>query len=504
MSIKTKETSPITIQFPVNPQTIEATLNFIQTLSSSWGVEKPEQNRIRLALEELLLFLLNTSLSDPGADPLKIEFNLEPDAIRFLLHVKGLPLDLEKLPIFSSDVNDLEGDPEALNLFLAKHMMDKVTFTNKGKEGILIQMEKKRFELHVKNRMEKEEKLETVIVSTEQKPLDFIIRQPKKSEAIGISKAAYLSYGYTYIDFIYYPEKIIQMQEQGQLHSLIVVKDDGEIIGHAAVKLNQNNVNMGEQSMLFVIPEYRKNYGIAPLLAKEIFDLAKKLGLSSTYTHALTIHPKSQILFHKLGGHDFGILLGYLPKKTDLKGFDFEKTPKMSAVIQWASLKEQRLRRFFTPPEYDEIIKGLYQEANIPFAIERSSQKAPKKGEPYYLVNRIDSLNIANIEIVKMGNDPEKTAKTCLHTTNTFKRQKIDAVYVYLPAEKKGCSTIARILRKEGFIFAGMFPDYFSDSDAFILQSLSLDEDPFNLMQLASDNALKLKELLHKEWNAIF
>jgi hypothetical protein len=55
------------------------------------------------------------------------------------------------------------------------------------------------------------------------------VRRRKPDEAAEVSKTIYKNYGYTYPhDFVYYPEKIIALNESGRLYSAIAVMDGKE------------------------------------------------------------------------------------------------------------------------------------------------------------------------------------------------------------------------------------------------------------------------------------
>jgi len=56
------------------------------------------------------------------------------------------------------------------------------------------------------------------------------VRLMKPDEAAEVTKTIYKTYGYTYPhDFVYYPEKIIALNESGRLYSAIAVMDGKEI-----------------------------------------------------------------------------------------------------------------------------------------------------------------------------------------------------------------------------------------------------------------------------------
>lgn len=487
------------LKIPAQPSFIQASLDFTQTLLAESDFEKKAYMRVRLALEEMLTYLASTALSDPEAEPLQLIIDPQLDKLEIRLLVKGLPLDLDHLPQYSLTEKIDDSNAQGLSLHLAREMVDDLSFFNRGREGLEIKMTLFRAQQHIQLRIS-ENPVQSQTLEAEPEPLKYTIRMAVESDAFQISKAAYLSFGYSYYDYIYYPEQIISLQREGQLHSIVFVKEDGEVIAHAAVKLMPNRRDTGEQGVVFIVPQYRKDYGLAPILGQALHDLAKELGLESGYAQMLAGHLRSQKMGLQLGMKDCVLLLGYKPRDTSLKGLGGRFLGKMGVLVQWAPFKPQRMRSLYPPQRYRSMVQVLYDHFEIPFEIcEAAPIEKTHTVEPLLEVHRDGSKNIAKIHVPIIGSDPSSVARWTLKTCRDLFREKFDVIYLSINLQEPGASVLAEACAQGGFILAGVLPDAFEGKDGLIMQYMNMPENPFDGLALASNMAKKMAKVIQEE-----
>jgi serine/threonine-protein kinase RsbW len=84
----------------------------------------------------------------------------------------------------------------------------------------------------------------------------------RDSEASEVSKSVYKTYGYSYpFEYVYYPEKIIALNEGGKIHSAVALADESEIAGHCALHYWDENPQIAE------IAQGSSNWSTDPLAA---------------------------------------------------------------------------------------------------------------------------------------------------------------------------------------------------------------------------------------------
>src|SRR5262245_62061965 len=68
-------------------------------------------------------------------------------------------------------------------------------------------------------------------------PQSYEVRRPRPADAVGVAQCVYRSYGYTYSNpDLYYPERIVHLNETGHLVSLVAADASGAIVGHLALE----------------------------------------------------------------------------------------------------------------------------------------------------------------------------------------------------------------------------------------------------------------------------
>ena len=94
-------------------------------------------------------------------------------------------------------------------------------------------------------------------------------------EAIEVSKCFYKSYGYSFVyRQIYYPDRIIELNEIGQMESVVAVTPDNEVIGHCALLRWDSRPDVAEIGLAVVKPEFR-GQGCLTRLTEYLIEKAK-------------------------------------------------------------------------------------------------------------------------------------------------------------------------------------------------------------------------------------
>jgi anti-sigma regulatory factor (Ser/Thr protein kinase) len=112
---------------------------FIQTICGQWNIGKEEQQKINLAMEEIVSNIINYGYKDEKEHPIKIpahfsnkavSLRIEDDAQAFKPLEHKQDIDLNK--------SAAERNPGGLGIFFVKKMMDRLEYRYEGKHNILI------------------------------------------------------------------------------------------------------------------------------------------------------------------------------------------------------------------------------------------------------------------------------------------------------------------------------------------------------------------------------
>ena len=482
------------LSFPAARIFIPAALDYTESLAASMGFGRSEQIHLRLAMEEILEFLERINTGSGDAPPVSFCFEARADSLVIHLKTLGMPFDINRLPSYSPDSKSDDDDLDGLGLHLANWALDEVRFHNMGREGIRAELVKYRTGGHVQN------------LTSINKPLkaaspvkSYSIRKAHDADSLEISRCAYLTYGHTYEGFIYYPERITEMNRSSELYSLVAEGTSGEIMGHCGLKCTPGRTDRAELGVLFVRPEYRR-HKVGQALWKATVDLARNLGFGYIVARSVTGHKASQRLAHSSGFHDCCLFLALCPQNVELRDIGGIQQGKMSLMLQWLPLGQQRMRTIFPPECYGEIVQTLYSAAKIPFHMADRQTKADSEKEHKLHTSRIPELNVGILEIEDVGSNSDKVSNWIRLNTRRLCREKLDTIYLFLNLEHPGTPCIADECAQAGYVFAGISPDNFPMGDALVMQYLNLAANPLEHLSTEGEIAELLHSFIRAEW----
>ena len=140
---------------------------------------------------------------------------------------------------------------------------------------------------------------------------------------------------------IYYPERIVELNESGQIISATAVTPDGELAGHCAIFHSNYGSQSAEIGQAVVKPEFR-GQGCLLRLTEFLINEAKSRGLTGLYVRAVTSHTFSQRVTTRLGFTACAIILGYAPATIIFR--DIKKKSYPSVKLSWCNTSISKLR----------------------------------------------------------------------------------------------------------------------------------------------------------------
>lgn len=447
-------------------------LAYLDELSKRAGFSAPESAALQLANEEVFVNIVKHGFPDVADARFEIAVDFRSTGLAVTFRVKGMPFDPARLPEYDPETVAHDGDLRGIGMFLAVRSVDRITFNNNGREGYSVELCKQPANRHIANYAPPSAPLtaaSALDAGPPEQALDEIeIRPLRDDEAIEIARCAYATYGYSYEDYIYYPEKIVELNRSGCMVSLVAVSKRGQIMGHLALKKETGDSTIAEMGVLFVRPEFRNNK-IARRLALALIDQARTLGLRALYTRTVVAHERSQRLAASLGFTDCGILLGTFPSAVEFKAISGVIRQKQSALIQWLGLAPPRRRDVFIATPLLPKIEQLYRQLGLPATFVKAASAIAREHSRLSITQN-SILSIAVIEVHAAGRD---LCEQVRRQQRMLCLKQVPVIYLYLNAEHESTLQLQTELGKIGFFFAGILPDGIDAHDALILQYLN-------------------------------
>src|SRR5262249_24458274 len=160
----------------------------------------------------------------------------------------------------------------------------------------------------------------------------YSIRRFRPADAIGVAQCVYRSFGYSYGDAdLYYPDRLVHLNETGQLVSLVALDETGAIVGHLGLERpHLGPVAESSRAAGAPAPPHRQLLERLRALAEEE---ARGIGLQGLVGYPVTSHPFSQRMDEAAGAHLCGVVLGQLPRSTSFKGITTEPAAQRVSTL---------------------------------------------------------------------------------------------------------------------------------------------------------------------------
>ena len=485
----------VRLNIPSNNVFLETALGFIENCAEVFNFEDQEIFQIRLASEEAVSNIIKHAFSNDITESFEIICLLEKTEFKIILYEKGKPFEIEKIIKYDPKSVDVECDAKGLGSFLIQKYMDVVEYKNMGREGketILIKYPKsQRFDSTLCAVNQKREKIEN---------FTFSIREFKDEDAIGISECAYSAYGYTYEPYIYYPSKIVQMNQTKKMHSFIAQCDlNNEIISHVGLKYD-NNPFVAEVGVAFVKKEYRGNHVFNDVLDYVLDQSKSIIDLKCIFGRAVTSHTISQNVLLDRGFIATAITLALFPSDVDFKDISGAVVQKDAALfVSINTNHDTNIRDVYLPKKHQNIIVDIFKSLDYNISvkeIKNYDDTGSKSTKIDYKI--IDIFNCAEIYCSSYTKD----SVTKIHSVlKTLCVSRVDAIYLYLDLEDELLDVVVKECEELGFFFAGVLPFGIDTHHAIMLQYLNNLDFDFDAMKITNPHAKFLQDYILECYN---
>ncbi len=432
----------------------------VREVAGILGFGDDEASKLELVTEEACLNVIDHAFAGEDGSFFHICLERRPGQLVIAIEDQGLPYDWAKVE---------RGEGVGLGLTIMKAFLDQIRFLNLGREG-------KRVEL-IRNLPADYPETETLAAGSgpaavespaEDVPLSFRLLRPE--EGVDLARCFYHCYGYSYLDFVYHPEKIRELIEQGLQTSFVAVTPDGEIVAHFGLSRETVDARVAETGQAVVNPRFRGRK-LFETLKEKAAEHARAEGNYGFYSESVTIHPYTQKGNLKLGASETGILLSYAPQRLSFRNIDASVQHRQTTVLFYLRLNDEPERRVYPPADHREMVEKIYRRGAFRRIVEEPAVAGA--GEPSRRssveVRVVPDLGVAFLRVHEFGRDLRDLVRGHLRELCA---SRIDCIYLDLPISDHGTAAACPELEALGFSFSGIIPEMFS-GDLLRLQYLN-------------------------------
>ncbi|OGV70639.1 MAG: hypothetical protein A3K19_01000 [Lentisphaerae bacterium RIFOXYB12_FULL_65_16] len=337
----------------------------VREMARKVGFPETELSKIEIGVEESVSNVIEHAFDVGETGTFDLTCERMPLGLSIRIKEKGMPFDPAHLPEYQPGGDLEKASGPGLGVFLMRKVMDKVSFHNLGMDGketrLVKYLPSKSIEQYCSEAELRAPPLTSEPAVIKEK-IAYDVRGLQEAEAIEVSRCAYKSHGYTFFDeHIYYPERLLKLNQSGELVSAVAVTKDGTFMGHAALHFPYVGAKIAEMTFAFVNVEYR-GQGCMNRLCEYLFAASGKQPQCGVYAYAVTNHVITQKVMAKFGINDCGLELATSPATWTFKGIASEddgNAQRISVALSFKYLAPPARLTVYPPPQHREMIEAL-------------------------------------------------------------------------------------------------------------------------------------------------
>ena len=428
---------------------------FVRAFAATAGFDAAAQARFDLLMEEAATNVIHGAFAADERAGFDVTCESVPAGIQVTVHDEGMPHDPSLTPDFDPGAGLDSQTGAGLGSFLMKQIADVVEFHNlgsHGKETVFVMYLPAEAITGAPPAEEVPPKAVGPVPAAERVPLDIGPLRPE--QAIEVCRCIYDAYRYTYVnEHMYYPDRVVALNQAGDMVSAVATAPDGEVAGHAALVFPEDTHEVADLAIVATKAKYR-GQSIARRLGEYLDGEALSRGLHGMFIEEVTVHTYTQKFCHHLGFADCGFLLANSPATMAFKGIAEEAATRRSVILGFKYLKPPRAAAIYAPSRHHDMIARIYERLGAPVSF---ADDAPVD---HRALSTLDvSVNTkrsaATIRIPDYGRDLQQRIR---HEVIRRLRENTSVVNVYLDLSARGTGHVAADLEDAGFLFTGVLP----------------------------------------------
>src|ERR687897_3020206 len=335
------------------PDFLPAVVDFVRRTAHQLGLADTDAEHLGWAVETVCRNVIDRAYEPEEEGRYDVYVLRRPGQVVIAVDDRGLPFDYAPLQT---------GNETALSNTLHQSFTDEISFVNLGRRGNRVELTKHLPHADVREHLSEDEHHRAVRAPAAPEDASLEVRMMRPEESFELSCCVYRSYGYSYDwDYVYYPDRIRELQESGLMRSCVAVTSGGEFVGHLAITVERPGSPVGEAGQAVVDPRDRPPH-LFPRMKTFMAQWAGDAGMYGLYSEATTVHPYSQRGNLHLGARETGFLLGYIPASVSYKQIGEERaTRRGSVALFYMRVSDEPEREIFPPAPYVEGVRRVVE-----------------------------------------------------------------------------------------------------------------------------------------------
>jgi anti-sigma regulatory factor (Ser/Thr protein kinase) len=475
------------LTLPSDTRAVDVARAYAAEITRLAGLTAADAGAFTDAIRTACADIVQNALTPGEVGALTLAATITPTTLTVAVRERGAPFDPARVDrTADSPVRGCDWDR-------IRHAVDEAHWASRGNTGMELILTKRRPLADVTAHVP----AEALTRFREDEPLapeqTYEIRRLRPEDAIGVSRCVYRAYGYTYGNAdLYYPERIVHLNETGQLVSVVAVDEAGDVVGHLALERPVRGP-VAESGQAVVAPAHRGRHLLNRL--REFAEAeARRLSLDGLVGFPVTTHVFSQRMEESIGATACGVALGHAPASLTFKDIVSEPLrQRVTTLFYFKYLVSPPRTRVHLPARHRGMLERVYADLGVPF--EHGVPAGPSgRGRLTATLNRAWGFGTIRVDVVGEDSAAEiRRARLDLAETAG-----VQVVYLLLPLAQAGTPALCDAAEAERFFWSGVRPREAADGDMLCLQHVGVDLD-FALIQVASPGGRALLDYVAAE-----
>jgi anti-sigma regulatory factor (Ser/Thr protein kinase) len=481
------------MKIPYDLRFIDSALTWATALSALAGGSREESDALRLSAEETLTYLINSYPDAESWEQISIEFTLLPGGVvEIVIANAGPPVHLSRIPLYAPQAPE-ESQMDGLWYFLARGVVDDLTFTNQGFDGWRAVIQKRlagAFFAPRPSAKGQETRLD--------RKLTFETRIATPDDAADLVDLVYDTYRYTYpSEEFYYESKLRQALETGSILS-IVVEADGVIVGNSSLILSSQTPRCAYSCSLMIRRAFRQSRAIIHLInAVDSFLGSGSMDVDVCYANMVTTHTGSQKAGTRIGFMPLALIPSAYPS-VEFRGMKSINLDRESGVISVRLTAPSQMQALYLPERHHAVMAPLLAQCGLHCSLSAEVEAPAETGSQFVLKEDLTEGN-ATLMAVRLGRDLVLRLQNRIFA---LRAKGIKTVLVLIPAWNPIPPDLDREMGCLQAIFCGVKP--VSAQECYLVYTSVCLQVDFARIQLSDALAVDLKDHCARLYNELF
>ncbi len=451
------ETSTLTI--PAQASYAKVAAAYVEAVAGHFGFSTGNSGQLGQALLITLDDIIARAFGPEENQEVQISCERLAVGLKISIREKGLPLAQEELASLAADRQTCPLVQLGDQFTCVRDLVDEASFHNLGRAGAEVHLIKYSQEPNAAPEpgvCPVTPALETYSFQPGA-PAVFSLRPFTPADAQAVTRLLYRTYGYSYpFEHLYYPERLIELNADGSLQSLVAVSSQGELVGHVALILSKEKSTLAEIGAAVVHPDFR-GHGCLQQLAEYALTEAQGRQLSAVFARPVTSHIYSQKVSEKLGFKPSGLLVGLGPAFLSFKKIHEDLPQRESMVLIYRSLIQTSPGKIFPPPRHRDFILKLYEGLGmIPEAAQPTGEFPPTGPGPGNMT--VTTHQTSGNVFIKLNEIGPDTLVELKHNLKHLCQSRFEVIHLELDLGRPAVYHLVPQCESLGFFFAGILP----------------------------------------------